>query len=132
VVSDNEKDNFEEYVLALYAESNGWIRGHQVPTALHTVRNMARIADTVGTKDVIKQLNDALRKLDLEIERYQQRMSVLRQQAMYLSDLVRRASDVAPEETAKQPERTDGLDEATIERIASAYNPNVRQGWWRD
>jgi hypothetical protein len=122
---------WEQEARSLHVAADGWIRGHHVPTAIHSVRNYARIADTLGNRGGLQQLADALGKLDLEIERYQHRLSEFRREVGLMRGFVFQARDKMPD--GKTPaERQDAIDDATVERIASYYNPRAQQGWWRD
>ena len=94
---DNMGGEWEQEGRRLYVEAEGWIRGHHVPTAIHSVRNYAKLADTLGNRGALHELHRALSKLEVEIERYQHRMSSFREQVGLLNALVLRARDEAPE-----------------------------------
>lgn len=131
IAEDMAGGEWEQHARHIYVESDGWIRGHHVPTAIHTVRNSARIADALGTKGALHQLNQALAKLEVEIERYQGRMRSLREQVGLLHALVLRSQDEAPEmsdadleEQRRQrllAETDSGIDDALIRRAAELH-----------
>jgi len=101
---DNMGGEWEQEGRRLYIEAEGWIRGHHVPTAIHSVRNYAKLADTLGNYGAFHQLHQALSKLELEIERYEHRMATFREQVGLLHALVLRARDEAPTESQQRSE----------------------------
>lgn len=103
----------------LYVEAAGWIRGHHVPTAIHSVRNYATLADSLGTSNALEQLNKALANLEVEIERYQRRMAAFREQVGLLHALVLRARDEAPDQSDQQ------LEDERIRRLVDASDPGI-------
>jgi len=118
---------WEQEARSLHVAADGWIRGHHVPTAIHSVRNYARIADALGNRGGLQQLANALGKLDLEIERYQHRLSEFRREVGLMRGFVFQARDNAPEKSPAEVDRdrADALidrSELGLDRLAALYD----------
>ena len=116
---------WERHARHLKVESEGWIRGHYVPTALYSVANYSRLADSLGTKGALHQLAGALSKLEVEIERYQHRMASLREQVGLLHALVLRERDTAPEMS------DDDLEDLRRQQLVEDSDPGIDYDWFR-
>ncbi|HEY7821751.1 MAG TPA: hypothetical protein VIG24_02900, partial [Acidimicrobiia bacterium] len=133
IAEDMAGGEWEQYARHIYVESAGWIRGHHVPTAIHTVRNHARLADNLGTKGALYQLERSLHKLDREIEIYENNMRSLRKEVGYLIAVVLRARDEAADTSDDEREerriqqlleQSDvGIDDDIIRRAANLHRP---------
>jgi len=104
VNDDLRGGEWEQEARTLHVEANGWIRGHYVPSALHTVREQAMAADRDGNRASLHMLHAALAKLEREIETYQKRMATFREQVGLLHALVLRARENAPDKSNAQLE----------------------------
>ena len=104
ITDDLMGGEWEQHARSLYVETDGWIRGHYVPSAIHSVRVAATLADQLGTKGGLHQLHEKLSKLELEIERYAHRMLELKRSVADLHAIVLRARDEAPDVTPQSSE----------------------------
>ena len=69
---------YTQQARSLHVESDGWIRGHHVPGAIHAAREAARLFDVSPSKGNLTRYYNALLKLEREIEMYHHRMAQLR------------------------------------------------------
>jgi len=69
---------YTQQARSLYVESDGWIRGHHVPGAIHAAREAARLFDVTPSKGNLTRYYNALLKLEREIELYHHLMAQLR------------------------------------------------------
>ena len=69
---------YTQQARSLHVESDGWIRGHHVPGAIHAARDAARLFDVSPSKGNLSRYYNALLKLEREIEMYHHRMAQLR------------------------------------------------------
>ena len=69
---------YTQQARSLHVESDGWIRGHHVPGAIHAARKAARLFDVTPSKGNMTRYYNALLKLEREIEMYHHRMAQLR------------------------------------------------------
>ena len=69
---------YTQQARSLHVESDGWIRGHHVPGAMHAAREAARLFDVTPSKGNLRGYYNALLKLEREIEMYHHRMAQLR------------------------------------------------------
>ena len=69
---------YTQQARSLHVESDGWIRGHHVPSAIHAAREAARLFDVSPSKGNLTRYYNALLKLEREIEVYHHRMAQLR------------------------------------------------------
>ena len=69
---------YTQQARSLHVESDGWIRGHHVPGAIHAAREAARLFDVTPSKGNLSRYYKALLKLEREIELYHHRMAQLR------------------------------------------------------
>ena len=69
---------YTQQARSLHVESDGWIRGHHVPGAIHAAREAARLFDVTPSKGNLTRYYNALLKLEREIEMYHHRMAQLR------------------------------------------------------
>jgi len=61
----------------LHVEADGWVRGHHVPTAIYRVKEKAQAADERPSDGTMYALLHAVKKLDVEVNNYLQRMREL-------------------------------------------------------
>ena len=69
---------YTQQARSLHVESDGWIRGHHVPGAIHAARKAARLFDVTPSKGNLTRYYNALLKLEREIEMYHHLMAQLR------------------------------------------------------
>ena len=69
---------YTQQARSLHVESDGWIRGHHVPGAIHAAREAARLFDVSPSKGNLTRYYNALLKLEREIEMYHHLMAQLR------------------------------------------------------
>ena len=69
---------YTQQARSLHVESDGWIRGHHVPGAIHSAREAARLFDVSPSKGNLSRYYNALLKLEREIEMYHHLMAQLR------------------------------------------------------
>ena len=69
---------YTQQARSLHVESDGWIRGHHVPGAIHAAREAARLFDVTPSKGNLTRYYNALLKLEREIEMYHHLMAQLR------------------------------------------------------
>lgn len=74
----NLGSKYTQQARSLHVESDGWIRGHHVPGAIHAAREAARLFDVTPSKGNLTRYYNALLKLEREIEMYHHRMAQLR------------------------------------------------------
>lgn len=114
-----------QHARHLHVESDGWIRGHYVPTAIHSVQNYARLADTVNSDSSLEQLDRALRNLENEIDTYQRRLCAFRDQVSHLRSEVLRAREELIFQAEKPSDWSviapDEDEETWIERNRNLY-----------
>jgi len=134
VTDDLAGGYWEREARTLRVATDGWIRGHYVPTAIHGVGNYARLADTLQTRAALHQLHQALATLEVEIEKYRKRLDAFRHEVGILHALVLRAREEAPD---KSPEQLEGerharlvdqsdpgpVGDDVLRRIAGYYAP---------
>ena len=97
---------YTQQARSLHVESDGWIRGHHVPGAIHAARKAARLFDVTPSKGNLTRYYNALLKLEREIEMYHHLMAQLRIKLTGLANETLQDLEAMPDE----PTWTVGAD----------------------
>lgn len=103
----------------IHIDTSGWIRGGDIPTYLHRLRVRSLDADNFPTRSNLAALEEALRKLDLELLYFQRKLDHVRSMVAAYEALVLRARDESTESAAFD----NGLpyEDDLLERMSHLY-----------
>jgi hypothetical protein len=77
----------------IHIDTSGWIRGGDIPTYLHRLRNRSLDADNFPSRSNLVALEDALRRLDKELLTFQRKLDHVRSMVAAFEAVVLRARD---------------------------------------
>jgi hypothetical protein len=107
----------------IHIDTSGWIRGGDMPNALHRLRTKALAADNFPSTANLAALQDALRKLDEQVLLFQRKLDRVRFMVSEYEAVVLRARDEWTE-----PAPTDNgipYEDDLLERMSNLYG--IRQ-----
>lgn len=129
ITDDLMGGRWEQAWRHLKVETEGWIRGGQIPSGIYNLQRYAKYADSAPSEATYRALMQAVVKLQDEITRYNYRLRKFAVQTEQLYEYVNaeRANLVA--EAPAQPAPWDQDDEELLDRMAALYNlPKTRKG----
>jgi len=120
---------WEQACRTLTVQSDGWIRGGQIPTAIYKARQASINADGTYTINTAKLLYQALLEVEHECQNYMHRLAQLRRHLGTVTDRVKADIDSGDLPGHQEYEYHPDLDNDSLdERYAILYNLPYSKG----
>jgi chromosome segregation ATPase len=113
ITDDMMGGEWEQLVRHLRVEAGPWIQPRHITFRLHSLDNTAKAADRGQSLGALHNLEQAIGKLDREVQQYQHELERFRKEVGYLTAAVHQAITLAKQKPA-EASRSDGLDEDAV------------------